>query len=143
MIAQPFAAVAGDPPAVEVRSVSKAYDDSGLLALDDVSLSIGRGEFFSLLGPSGCGKTTLLRIIGGFEQLTSGQVLIDGADAGAAPPYLRSTNMIFQHLALFPHMNVFENIAFGCAGRRSRNSSCGSGSARRSRWCNWANMAAA
>jgi spermidine/putrescine transport system ATP-binding protein len=113
MSAQAFAAVAGDPVAVEIRNVSKAYDSGGPLALDNVSLSIGRGEFFSLLGPSGCGKTTLLRIIGGFEPLTSGQVLIDGADAGSAPPYLRSTNMIFQHLALFPHMNVFENIAFG------------------------------
>jgi spermidine/putrescine transport system ATP-binding protein len=113
MSAQALAAVVGDPIAVEARNVSKAYDGSGPLALDGVSLSIRRGEFFSLLGPSGCGKTTLLRIIGGFEPLTSGQVLIDGADAGSAPPYLRSTNMIFQHLALFPHMNVFENIAFG------------------------------
>ena len=113
MSEQAFAAVAGDSIAVEVRSLTKAYEGGGPLALDGVSLSIRRGEFFSLLGPSGCGKTTLLRIIGGFEQLTSGQVLIDGADAGFAPPYLRSTNMIFQHLALFPHMNVFENIAFG------------------------------
>ena len=100
-------AVLGDSIAVEVRSVTKAFDGGGALALNGVSLSIQQGEFFSLLGPSGCGKTTLLRIIGGFEQLTSGQVLIDGTDAGSAPPYLRSTNMIFQHLALFPHMNVF------------------------------------
>ena len=121
--------------AVEIRSVSKAYDGGGSLALDDVSLSIRRGEFFSLLGPSGCGKTTLLRIIGGFEQLTSGQVLIDGADVEAAPPYRRSTNMIFQHLALFPHMNVFENIAFGLRRKKVPERSCGSASARRWRWC--------
>ena len=111
-------AVLGDSIAVEVRSVTKAFDGGGALALNGVSLSIQQGEFFSLLGPSGCGKTTLLRIIGGFEQLTSGQVLIDGTDAGSAPPYLRSTNMIFQHLALFPHMNVFENVAFGLRRKR-------------------------
>ena len=104
--------------AVDILGVSKAYERGGALALDDVSLSIRRGEFFSLLGPSGCGKTTLLRIIGGFEQLTSGQVLIDGVDAGDTPPFARSTNMIFQHLALFPHMNVFENVAFGLRRKR-------------------------
>ena len=107
-----------DSTAVDILGVSKAYERGGALALDDVSLSIRRGEFFSLLGPSGCGKTTLLRIIGGFEQLTSGQVLIDGVDAGDTPPFARSTNMIFQHLALFPHMNVFENVAFGLRRKR-------------------------
>lgn len=110
-------AVGAPPLAVEIRNVSKVYG-SDTPALSEVSFSIRRGEFFSLLGPSGCGKTTLLRIIGGFEQLTSGRVLIDGADAGDVPPYQRSTNMIFQHLALFPHMNVFENIAFGLRRRR-------------------------
>jgi spermidine/putrescine transport system ATP-binding protein len=99
------------PSAVEIRSVVKKYGD--VTALDNVSVAINRGEFFSLLGPSGCGKTSLLRIIGGFEDLTSGHVLIDGLNTGNLPPYARNTNMIFQHLALFPHMNVFENVAFG------------------------------
>jgi spermidine/putrescine transport system ATP-binding protein len=109
------------PAAVEIRSVRKAF--GSVIALDNVSLSIRRGEFFSLLGPSGCGKTTLLRIIGGFEELSSGAVLIDGADCGFAPPYARSTNMIFQHLALFPHMNVFENLAFGLRRKRVEKAS--------------------
>jgi len=99
------------PPAVDIRSVRKNY--GRVTALDGVTLTIRRGEFFSLLGPSGCGKTTLLRIIGGFEELNEGQVLIDGMDCGSSLPYARNTNMIFQHLALFPHMNVFENVAFG------------------------------
>ncbi len=99
------------PPAVDIRSVRKNY--GRVTALDGVTLTIRRGEFFSLLGPSGCGKTTLLRIIGGFEDLNEGQVLIDGKDCGSSLPYARNTNMIFQHLALFPHMNVFENVAFG------------------------------
>ncbi len=99
--------------AVSIERVSKVYDRGGVVALNDVSLSILHGEFFSLLGPSGCGKTSLLRIIGGFEQLTSGRVLIDGADVGDTAPFARNTNMIFQHLALFPHMTVYENIAFG------------------------------
>jgi spermidine/putrescine transport system ATP-binding protein len=99
------------PPAIDIRSLSKNY--GRITALDGVTVAIRRGEFFSLLGPSGCGKTTLLRIIGGFEDLNEGQVLIDGKDCGSSPPYARNTNMIFQHLALFPHMNVFENVAFG------------------------------
>src|SRR5262249_15458576 len=103
-------------PAVEIRSVRKVF--GSVVALDNVSVSIRRGEFFSLLGPSGCGKTTLLRIIGGFDELSCGTVLIDGRDCGFMPPYARSTNMIFQHLALFPHMNVFENLAFGLRRKR-------------------------
>ena len=122
------------PAAVEIRSVSKVF--GSVVALDKVSLSIRRGEFFSLLGPSGCGKTTLLRIIGGFEDLSSGMVLIDGNDCGFTPPYARSTNMIFQHLALFPHMNVFENLAFGLRRKRCRRRhASSSASLPRSRWC--------
>jgi spermidine/putrescine ABC transporter ATP-binding subunit len=103
--------------AVSVRSVLKHF--GAVTALDNVSLDIKRGEFFSLLGPSGCGKTTLLRIIGGFEQADAGQVLIDGRDVAADPPYQRRTNMVFQHLALFPHLSVERNIAFGLEMKRA------------------------
>ena len=109
-------AVSARRAAVEARRVSKRFGE--VLALDDVSLEIGDGDFFALLGPSGCGKTTLLRITGGFENPTSGDVLIDGKSVLGQPPYLRPTNMIFQHLALFPHMDVFENIAFGLKMKR-------------------------
>jgi spermidine/putrescine transport system ATP-binding protein len=97
--------------AVVIRAVQKKY--GAIVAIDGVDLSIWQGEFFSLLGPSGCGKTSLLRIIGGLEDLDSGQLLLDGRDVSGVPPYARNTNMIFQNLALFPHMNVFENVAFG------------------------------
>ncbi|MDH3738593.1 MAG: ABC transporter ATP-binding protein [Alphaproteobacteria bacterium] len=107
----------GGDSAVEIRSVSKWFGE--VTALDNVSFEIGRGEFFSLLGPSGCGKTTLLRMIGGFETPSEGQILIDGIDTLGAPPYARSTNMIFQHLALFPHMSVFDNVAFGLKMKRA------------------------
>jgi spermidine/putrescine transport system ATP-binding protein len=102
--------------AVSVRGVTKAF--GGVRALDDISLDVRRGEFLSLLGPSGCGKTTLLRIIGGFEEPTSGDVLIGGRSALADPPYRRRTNMIFQHLALFPHLSAAQNIAFGLEVRK-------------------------
>ena len=105
-----------DAHAVEIRGVSKWFGE--VTALEDVSLEIRRGEFFSLLGPSGCGKTTLLRMIGGFEGPSSGEIRIDGEDTAGAPPYARSTNMIFQHLALFPHMSVFDNVAFGLEMKR-------------------------
>lgn len=105
--------------AVTIRSVTKQFDT--VTALKAVSLEISRGEFFSLLGPSGCGKTTLLRMIGGFEEPTSGDILIDGRNVIGVPPYARTTNMIFQNLALFPHLSVFENIAFGLRLRRATN----------------------
>src|SRR3984893_12549059 len=82
-------------------------------AVDRVSLSIERGEFFALLGPSGCGKTTLLRLIAGFETPDQGRIVIDGADVTAVPPYARPVNMMFQSYALFPHLDVAGNIAFG------------------------------
>lgn len=103
-------------PAVSIRGVSKAFD--GALVLTDISLDIRRGEFFSLLGPSGCGKTTLLRSIGGFERPTEGVICIDGRDVSGVPPHLRPTNMIFQQLALFPHLDVYENVAFGMRVRK-------------------------
>src|SRR5271167_1983688 len=96
---------------LELDEVSKDYPAHR--AVNAVSLGVGRGEFFSLLGPSGCGKTTTLRMIAGFEDPTSGQVLLYGTDVTAAPPNHRDVNMVFQNYALFPHMTVAENIAFG------------------------------
>jgi spermidine/putrescine transport system ATP-binding protein len=88
-------------------------------AVDGVSLDIAAGEFFSLLGPSGCGKTTTLRMIGGFELPTSGRILLRGVDITAAPPEKRPVNMVFQSYALFPHLTVFENVAFGLRRRNT------------------------
>lgn len=96
---------------VEVRGLSKRFGTTTVL--NNISLHIQRGEFISLLGPSGCGKTTLLRIIAGFEHPSEGQLLIDGQDMAGRPAYSRNTNMIFQQLALFPHMTVNQNLAFG------------------------------
>ena len=97
--------------AVELKEVSKHFGP--VVAVDDVSLSIRDGEFFSLLGPSGCGKTTTLRLIAGFELPTEGDVYIDGHLQGETPPYRRPVNTVFQSYALFPHMTVFQNVAFG------------------------------
>jgi spermidine/putrescine transport system ATP-binding protein len=96
---------------VELRQVVKKFGE--VVAVDHVSLQIKDGEFFSLLGPSGCGKTTTLRIIAGFEMPTSGQILIQGEPQGYLPPFKRPVNTVFQHYALFPHMNVNRNVAFG------------------------------
>jgi spermidine/putrescine transport system ATP-binding protein len=103
-------------PAVQVIDVTKRFVDN--VAVNNINLTIESGEFFSLLGPSGCGKTTLLRMIAGFEQPTSGKLLIDGQDMTGHPPHKRQVNMVFQNYALFPHMTVTDNIAFGldCKG---------------------------
>ena len=98
-------------PSVELRAVTKRFDD--LVAVDSIDLSLRQGEFFTLLGPSGCGKTTTLRMIAGFEEPSEGGVLIDGADVAALPAHRRPTNTVFQTYALFPHLNVRENVAFG------------------------------
>jgi spermidine/putrescine transport system ATP-binding protein len=98
-------------PSVELRSVTKRFGH--LVAVDDLSLAIEQGGFFTLLGPSGCGKTTTLRIVAGFEEATDGQVLIDGSDVATLPPYKRPTNTVFQSYALFPHLSVKDNVAFG------------------------------
>ena len=98
-------------PIIDLINVDKSYGD--LRALKGVSAQIMEGEFFSLLGPSGCGKTTLLRAIAGFEDLTDGVVLIDGKDMDGVPPNQRPANMVFQSYAIFPHLNVGENVAFG------------------------------
>ncbi len=98
-------------PSVELRSVTKRFDE--VTAVDRLSLDIAEGEFFTLLGPSGCGKTTTLRVVAGFEEPTEGDVLIDGGDVAGLPPHKRPTNTVFQSYALFPHLNVEENVAFG------------------------------
>ena len=98
-------------PKVQLVGVTKKFGD--FVAVDNISLDIYDGEFFSLLGPSGCGKTTLLRMLAGFEEPTSGQILLDGQDVSTIPPYRRPVNMMFQSYALFPHMSVEKNIAFG------------------------------
>jgi spermidine/putrescine transport system ATP-binding protein len=97
--------------AVELHGVSKTF--GSVVAVDRVTLSIRDGEFFSLLGPSGCGKTTTLRLIAGFELPTEGEVHIDGRFQGETPPYRRPVNTVFQNYALFPHMTVYRNVAFG------------------------------
>src|SRR5438132_7524026 len=102
-----------EPYSIEIRDVSKRFPAADTAAVDRVSLGIRRGEFFSLLGPSGCGKTTLLRMIAGFEQPTSGTILINGRDVTGTPPYQRPVNLVFQHYALFPHLSVAANVAFG------------------------------
>ena len=98
-------------PVIRVDRVTKRFGD--FVAVDDVSLDVGRGEFFSLLGPSGCGKTTTLRMIAGFERPTEGRILLEGRDVSGVPPYRRNVNTVFQHYALFPHMTVQDNVAFG------------------------------
>ena len=98
-------------PRVRLDSVTHRFGD--VTALHDVDLDVRDGEFVTLLGPSGCGKTTLLRIVAGFERPTEGQVLLGGADVTRTPPYRRPANMVFQRPTLFPHLDVFENVAFG------------------------------
>ena len=101
--------------AVEVRNVVKVFDQgpAALRALDDVSVQVRQGEFFTLLGPSGCGKTTLLRLIAGFEMPSEGAILLEGADITYLPPNKRPVNTVFQSYALFPHLTVAQNIGFG------------------------------
>ena len=98
-------------PLIAFRDVSKRF--GGFTAVEALNLSIYKGEFFALLGPSGCGKTTLMRMLAGFEAPTTGSILLDGADIAKVPPHKRAVNMMFQSYALFPHLTVAENIAFG------------------------------
>jgi len=103
-------------PMVQIRDLSKRFGDA--VAVDRVSLDIARGELFAILGSSGCGKTTLLRMLAGFEQPSAGSIVIDGVDVTDAPPYERPVNLMFQSYALFPHMTVFDNIAYGLKKER-------------------------
>ena len=101
---------------MRIQKVTKKFGD--FTAVDDVSLDIYKGELFCLLGGSGCGKSTLLRMLAGFETPTAGRIEIDGQDMAGLPPYERPTNMMFQSYALFPHMTVEKNVAYGLHARR-------------------------
>ena len=96
---------------IELKNISKNFEDQQVLK--GIDLNIYENEFLTLLGPSGCGKTTLLRIIGGFEEPSNGQLIFDGKDISKVPPYKREVNTVFQKYALFPFLNVADNIAFG------------------------------
>jgi spermidine/putrescine transport system ATP-binding protein len=105
---------------IVLDNVTKQYGD--VVAVHGANLAIKQGEFFSLLGPSGCGKTTILRMIAGFEQPTSGQVLLEGVDVSHVAPHKRNVNTVFQQYALFPHMSVFDNVAFGPRNKKVKES---------------------
>ena len=100
-------------PAVDVRLVDVVKRFGDMVAVDHIDLDVQDGEFFSLLGPSGCGKTTTLRMIGGFEEPTSGLIELQGEDVTWLPPYKRNVNTVFQNYALFPHLTIYDNVAFG------------------------------
>ena len=103
---------------IELKGITKSFED-GFTAVSDFNLEVKRGEFVTFLGPSGCGKTTTLRMIAGFEKPTEGQILLDGKDISALPPHLRPINTVFQRYALFPHMNIFDNISFGLKQKKT------------------------
>ena len=105
-----------DDAVIGIDRVTKRFGE--FTAVREADFKIHRGEFFSMLGPSGCGKTTTLRMIAGFEQPTAGQVTLEGRDVSRVPPYKRNVNTVFQHYALFPHMSVFDNVAFGPRSKR-------------------------
>ena len=111
-------------PEVRLDDLTKEFRET--LAVDRISLTIHEGEFFSLLGPSGCGKTTTLRMIGGFEEPTSGRVFLGDSDVTGLPPNKRNVNTVFQSYALFPHLDVFENVAYGLKRKRVPRSDIGS-----------------
>jgi spermidine/putrescine transport system ATP-binding protein len=103
-------------PVIEIDHVTKRFDD--YIAVSDADFSIGAGEFFSMLGPSGCGKTTTLRMIAGFDTPTEGAIRLEGVDVSRVPPNKRNVNTVFQHYALFPHMTVWDNVAYGPRSRK-------------------------
>jgi spermidine/putrescine transport system ATP-binding protein len=118
--AAPSAAAAATDYDIRLVGLTKRFDD--VVAVDNVSLDIDRGHFFALLGPSGCGKTTTLRMIGGFEEPTDGRIELAGVDVASLPPYKRDVNTVFQSYALFPHLSIFENVAFGLRRRGVKGS---------------------
>ncbi|MBQ5757767.1 MAG: spermidine/putrescine ABC transporter ATP-binding protein, partial [Clostridia bacterium] len=103
---------------IELKHITKSFED-GFVAVSDFNLEVKRGEFVTFLGPSGCGKTTTLRMIAGFDRPTSGEILLNGKDIAHLPPNLRPINTVFQRYALFPHMNIYENIAFGLKQKKT------------------------
>jgi spermidine/putrescine transport system ATP-binding protein len=111
-----IATTAGSAPDVEIIGVTKRFGT--VTAVDAMDLSIARGSFYSLLGPSGCGKTTTLRMIAGFEQPSEGEILLAGQPIAGVPPYQRNVNTVFQHYALFPHMDVAQNVGYGLRQRK-------------------------
>ena len=104
------------PGEIQLEELTKAFGEH--VAVAGIDVDMPPGEFFTLLGPSGCGKTTTLRMIAGFEQPTSGRIMLDGADVARVPPHRRNVNTVFQSYALFPHMTVAQNVAFGLERRR-------------------------
>jgi spermidine/putrescine transport system ATP-binding protein len=113
--APPASGEASAAPDVRLEKVTKRFDD--VVAVDELTLEVPRGSFFALLGPSGCGKTTTLRMIGGFEEPTDGTIFLGDRDVTGLPPYRRDVNTVFQSYALFPHLSIFENVAFGLRRR--------------------------
>lgn len=97
---------------IELVDLTRVFED-GMVAVDKVNLKVKKGEFVTFLGPSGCGKTTTLRMIAGFDKPTSGKILLNGQDISGLPPHKRPVNTVFQRYALFPHLNVADNVAFG------------------------------
>ena len=104
---------------IDIKHLSKSFGDKQVLK--DINLYIRRGEFVTLLGPSGCGKTTLLRMIAGFLQPTEGSILMDGKELAGIPPHQRPLNTVFQRYALFPHLDVYDNVAFGLKLKKITN----------------------
>ena len=130
------------PGEVELRALTKRYDES--LAVDAIDATISAGEFFSLLGPSGCGKTTTLRMIAGFVRPTAGEILLDGVDVAQVPPHKRNVHTVFQNYALFPHLSVFDNVAFGLKRQRTAKDEARRRRVRRrSSWSSWRATASA
>src|SRR5579875_3475187 len=112
----PDTATASAPSAVRLDGVARRFGDT--VAVAGIDLELPTGEFFALLGPSGCGKTTTLRMVGGFELPSAGRIYLEGRDVTDLPPYRRDVNTVFQSYALFPHLNVFDNVAFGLRRKR-------------------------